>query len=150
MTRKKQSRQAEVEEVVEYVEEDTECDSDEYEIVYEEVEVTDSEENSEEDDGLNGSDNGVEYEYVTEIVEVEEEADLQVKRLMELQEQYAELEKINKRFSASLRHLNTSSRSLSRTDSSSSRKSVSFSSVHSVLTEDDEVIFVDEADDIFK
>lgn len=150
MARKKQLRQAEVEEVVEYVEEDTECDSDEYEIVYEEVEVTDSEENSEEDDGLNGSDNGVEYEYVTEIVEVEEEADLQVKRLMELQEQYAELEKINKRFSASLRHLNTSSRSLSRTDSSSSRKSVSFSSVHSVLTEDDEVIFVDEADDIFK
>lgn len=150
MARKKQLRQAEVEEVVEYVEEDTECDSDEYEIVYKEVEVTDSEENSEEDDGLNGSDNGVEYEYVTEIVEVEEEADLQVKRLMELQEQYAELEKINKRFSASLRHLNTSSRSLSRTDSSSSRKSVSFSSVHSVLTEDDEVIFVDEADDIFK
>ena len=150
MTRKKQSSQVEVEEVVEYVEEDIECDSDEYEIVYEEVEITDSEENSEEDDGLNDRNNGVEYEYVTEIVEVEEEAYLQRKRLMELQEQYAELEKINKRFSASLRHLNTSSRSLSREDSGSFRKSVSFSSVHSVLTEDDEVIFVDEADDIFK
>lgn len=30
------------------------------------------------------------------------------------------------------------------------RKSVSFSSVHSVLTEDNQVIFVDENDDIFK
>ena len=30
------------------------------------------------------------------------------------------------------------------------RKSVSFSPVHSVLTEDNQVIFVDEDDDIFK
>ena len=136
-------------EVVEYVEEDIEGSEDEYEIVYEEVEVTDSEEESTPE---NESDEDVEYEYVTEVIEEEEEkeSDLQKKRQDTLREQYAELEKINKRFSASLRHMNPSLRSLSQSDSGIFRKSVSFSSVHSVLTENDEVIFVDEADDIFK
>ena len=149
MINNKQIKKEEEEEVVEYVEEDFEGSGDEYEIVYEEIEVTDSEEES---DIENESVEDIEYEYITEVVEeeVEKESDLQKKRQEALREQYAELEKINKRFSASLRHMNPSLRSLSQSDSGTFRKSVSFSSVHSVLTENDEVIFVDEADDIFK
>ena len=150
MINKTQIKKEEEVEVVEYVEEDIDGSGDEYEIVYEEVEVTDSEE---ENTLENKSDEDIEYEYVTEVVEEEEEekeSDLQKKRQEALREQYAELEKINKRFSASLRHVNPSLRSLSQSDSGTFRKSVSFSSVHSVLTENDEVIFVDEADDIFK
>ena len=148
MISKKQIKKEEEAEVVEYVEEDIEGNEDEYEIVYEEVEVTDSEEENTQE---NECDEDIEYEYVIEVVEQEgeKESELQKKQQDALKEQYAELERINKRFSASLRNLNPSLRSLSQSDSGTFRKSVSFSSVHSVLTENNEVIFVDEADDIF-
>lgn len=115
-----------------------EADDEEYEVIYEEVEVSDSEE---ENSSKNGSDGEVEYEYITEEVEDDNEVkerettkDSDVKIVVsptKLREESPPVPILMRQPSAV-------------------RKSVSFSSIHSILTEDDQVIFVDSEDDIFK
>lgn len=119
-------------------------EDDEYEVVYEVVYETDSDES----DGQNSSDEEVEVEYVTEIVD--EKGNV-------IREEPTPPEEIRPRPDPVKIVVKPPSSDdpplpkpiLMRTPSTL-KKSVSFSSVHSVLTETNDVIFVDEDDDIFK
>ena len=108
-----------------------ESDNVEYEVVYEVVEVTDSDE---ETSSKNGSDEEVEYEYITE--EVEESNDSK-------EAETTTEDGVKIVVSPTKSGEKDSPVPILMRQPSAVRKSVSFSSVHSILTEDDQVIFVD-------
>ena len=112
-------------------------DNVEYEVVYEVVEVTDSDD---ETSSKNGSDEEVEYEYITEEVEESNESD---------EAETATEDRVKIVVSQTKSEKEDSPVPILMRQPSAVRKSVSFSSVHSILTEDDQVIFVDSEDDIF-
>ena len=114
-----------------------ESDNVEYEVVYEVVEVTDSDE---ETSSKNGSDEEVEYEYITE--EVEESNDSK-------EAETTTEDGVKIVVSPTKSGEKDSPVPILMRQPSAVRKSVSFSSVHSILTEDDQVIFVESEDDIF-
>ena len=120
-------------------------DSDEAEIIYEEIEVIDDE-NS---DSL-ASDEEIEYIYEEEYTEEEdsqEESDEESKQTEDKNKQSSFIS--SKELSKSCRLGEKSPPPILLRNPPVFRKSVSFSSVHSVLTEDNDVIYVDEEDDIF-
>ena len=120
-------------------------DSDEAEIIYEEVEVTDDE-NS---DSL-ASDEEIEYIYEEEYTEEEDSQEKSDEESKQKEDKNKKSSFISsKELSKSCRLGEKAPPSILLRDPPVFRKSVSFSSVHSVLTEDNDVIYVDEEDDIF-
>lgn len=120
-------------------------DNDDCEVVYEEILVCDSEDND-------ISSNDEEVEYIYEIEYVEEDDDSKEQDGEDKQTSLSENEKV--------KNSETTTATNNQDDiimpppillrnPPSFRKSVSFSSVHSVLTENDDVIYIDEDDDIF-
>ena len=116
---------------------------DEYEVVYEVVYETDSEGSS----GQNSSDEEVEYEYVTEIVDEKGNVIREEPTPPEEIHPHEDPVKIVVKPPSSD---DPPPKPILLRAPSTLRKSVSFSSVHSVLTGTNDVIFVDEDDDIFK
>lgn len=116
---------------------------DEYEVVYEVVYETDSEGSSDQ----NSSDEEVEYEYVTEIVDEKGNVIREEPTPPKEIHPHEDPVKIVVKPSSSD---DPPPKPILLRAPSTLRKSVSFSSVHSVLTETNDVIFVDEEDDIFK
>lgn len=114
-------------------------DNDEAETVYEEISETEN------DSSVDESNEEVEYVYEIEYVEESEDSDDDENK------QKAE-KKQEQRPTISPTYRQKSEVNLTpilTRRPTSMRKSVSFSSVHSVLTENDEIIYVDENDDIF-
>lgn len=118
---------------------------DEAEIIYEEVLVTDDESSS-----VGSSDEEVEYIYEIEYIEEdEEEKQTDQKEKQRSHSKKQEISTSSKELSKSCQMNEKIIRPILLRDPPVFRKSVSFSSVHSVLTENNDIIFVDEADDIF-
>ena len=117
---------------------------DEYEVVYEVVYETDSEGSS----GQSSSDEEVEYEYVTEIVD--EKGNVIGEEPTPPEEIPSHQDPVKIVVKPPSSDDPPPPKPILMRAPSTLKKSVSFSSVHSVLTETNDVIFVDEEDDIFK
>lgn len=120
-------------------------DGDECEVVYEEILISDSEDND-----ICSTDEEVEYVYEIEYVEEDDHS----KEQDDEDKQFSLSE--NKELKNNEKTTNTNNQNdiimpppILLHNPPSFRKSVSFSSVHSVLTENDDVIYIDEDDDIF-
>lgn len=120
-------------------------DSDECEVVYEEILISDSEDND-----ISSTDEEVEYIYEIEYVEEDDRS----KDQDDEDKQYSLSE--NKDLKNDEKTTNTNNQNdiimpppILLRNPPSFRKNVSFSSVHSVLTENDDVIYIDDDDDIF-
>lgn len=112
-------------------------------MVYEEVVVT-----LDKSDDSASSDEEVEYIYEIEYIEEEEEEKQKDEPKMDTKET-SQIKPITVEFRKNLRSKDPQPSSILLDGPPSFRKSVSFSSVHSVLTENNDIIFVDDTDDIF-
>lgn len=116
-----------------------EKDNDEVETVYEEISETENDSSADE------SSEEVEYIYEIEYVEESEDSDDDENK-QKIEQKQEQRPAINPTYR---QNSGTNLTPILARRPASMRKSVSFSSVHSVLTENDEIIYVDENDDIF-
>lgn len=117
-------------------------EEDEGEVIYEEVLVSESE-----SDGNEYSDEEVEYIYEIQYIE-EDEEEKQKDEEKSLPKQ-SEVLQSSSTLRKSYKQEEVLPPSILLHSPPSFKKSVSFSSVHSVLTENNDIIYVDEEDDIF-